>query len=245
VVLTGTQLGNYGRDLGWDEQGPRRLLEALLASTSIPRIRLSSLQAQDIHPELIGLWADRRLCPHFHLPLQSGSDAVLPRMRRRYTADQFRRAVSLIREDVPEVAVTTDVIAGFPGETDEDLEATYKLCEELEFAQMHCFPYSKRPHTGAEKMSGHLGPQIRRERLERLLTLAETMSERFRGRHVGKAADVLWERDSNGVWEGLTGNYIRVYASAEHDIENQLLPAYLDALEGDGMRGSLLTPASV
>jgi threonylcarbamoyladenosine tRNA methylthiotransferase MtaB len=151
----------------------------------------------------------------------------------------------MIREHVPDVAITTDVIAGFPGETDEDFEATYNLCEEVAFAQMHCFPYSRRPHTGAEKMSGHLGPQIRRERLERLLMLAGTMSQRFRGQYLAQVADVLWERDSEGVWEGLTGNYIRVYASAEHEIENQLLPARLDALEGDGMRGSLLTPTSV
>ena len=98
VVLTGTQLGNFGRDLGWREHGPRRLLEALLERTSIPRIRLSSLQAQDISPTLLRLWNDPRLCPHFHLPLQSGSDAVLKRMRRRYTSDEYRHAVALIRE---------------------------------------------------------------------------------------------------------------------------------------------------
>ena len=188
VVLTGTQLGNYGRDLGWSEQGPRRLLESLLARTRIPRIRLSSLQAQDITPELLRLWDDPRLCPHFHLPLQSGSDAVLAPMRRRYTAGQFRAAVDLIRSQVPGVAITTDVIAGFPGETEEDFEATYRLCEELAFAQMHCFPYSRRPHTGAEKMTGHLPVEVRRARLERLLSLANTLSDRFRSRHIGSVA---------------------------------------------------------
>ncbi|MCH7576844.1 MAG: MiaB/RimO family radical SAM methylthiotransferase [Chloroflexi bacterium] len=145
VVLTGTQLGNYGRDLHWDQPGPRRLLEALLERTSVPRIRLSSLQAQDITPELLGLWRDPRLCPHFHLPLQSGSDTVLRLMRRRYTAERFSRAVALIRELVPDVAITTDVIAGFPDETDADFEATYSLCEEIGFAAIHAFPYSAGP----------------------------------------------------------------------------------------------------
>jgi threonylcarbamoyladenosine tRNA methylthiotransferase MtaB len=128
VVLTGTQLGNYGRDLGWDGQGPHLLLQALLERTSLPRIRLSSLQAQDISVPLLDLWSDPRLCPHFHLPLQSGSDRVLSLMRRRYSADEFRRAVTLIRRRVPDVAITTDVIAGFPGETDADFQATYDLC---------------------------------------------------------------------------------------------------------------------
>jgi threonylcarbamoyladenosine tRNA methylthiotransferase MtaB len=191
-------------------------------------------------PELVRLWDDPRLCRHLHLPLQSGSDAVLAPMRRRYTADQFRRAVSLIRSHIPDVAITTDVIAGFPGETDGDFEATYRLCEELEFAQMHCFPYSRRPHTGAERMPGHLSPDIRRTRLERLLSLASDLTERFRTRYLGQTAIVLWERENEGVWEGLTGNYIRVYALAKHDIENQLLAARLDALAEDGLRGTVL-----
>ena len=245
VILTGTQLGNYGRDLGWSEQGPRRLLEALLEQTRIPRLRLSSLQAQDITAELVSLWADPRLCPHFHLPLQSGSDRVLAPMRRRYTGDQFRSAVALIRDHVPGVAITTDVIAGFPGETDEDFAATYGLCEELEFAQMHCFPYSRRPHTGAESMSGHLPPEVRRERLEGILALASSLSERYRQRHVGNTAFVLWEQPSDGVSEGLTGNYIRVYALAKHEMENRILPARLEALCNDGMQGALLIGSPV
>src|SRR3990172_12979829 len=165
VVLTGTQLGNYDRDLRWREQGPRRLLEALLQRTSLPRIRLSSLQAQDISPALLRLWEDARLCPHFHLPLQSGSDSVLKRMRRRHTPHQFRRAVALVREHLPDVAITTDVIAGFPGETETDFEATLALCQEAGFAAIHAFPYSHRPHTAAAFMRGHLPPPARRERL--------------------------------------------------------------------------------
>jgi threonylcarbamoyladenosine tRNA methylthiotransferase MtaB len=242
VVLTGTQLGNYGRDLGWprSEQGPRRLLAELLSRTSIPRIRLSSLQAQDITPALLDLWSDTRLCPHFHIPLQSGSDAVLGPMRRRYTADEYRAAISLVRERVPGVAVTTDVIAGFPGETDADFDATQRLCEETGFAAMHCFPYSRRPHTGAERMKGHLPPPVRRARLERLLGVAERTSEAFRRGQFGRVTPVLWEHKSDGLWEGLTGNYIRVYTAADAALENALRTTRLTGLHAGGMLGELV-----
>lgn len=247
VVLTGTQLGNYGRDLGWTEHGPRRLLEALLEQTSIPRIRMSSLQAQDIHPALLDLWQDRRLCPHFHLPVQSGADRMLAAMRRRYTARQFLEAVEAVRESVPGAAVTTDVIAGFPGETAGEFEATLEVCREAGFAAMHCFPYSKREQTGAAKMAGHMPPEVRRERLERLLDLARESSAQFRQAHAGSIAEVLWEQESDGLWQGLTGNYIRVYTAASEDLTNQLLPVRLERLEAEGMRGviALTETASV
>jgi len=239
VVLTGTQLGNYGRDLGWprSEQGPRRLLAELLERTAVPRIRMSSLQAQDIHPELLAHWSDRRACRHFHIPLQSGSDAVLGPMRRRYTADEFRRAVALIREYVPGAAITTDVIAGFPGETDADFDATLALCEESAFADMHCFPYSRRPHTGADRMPGHLSPEERRERLERLLDVQRRSSEAYRTARLGDTADVLWEEETNGLWQGLTGDYVRVYAAGDSRLANRIVPTRLVRLQGEGVYG--------
>jgi len=239
VVLTGTQLGNYGRDLGWprEEQGPRRLLAELLGRTSVPRIRTSSLQAQDIGPDLLALWSDSRLCPHFHIPLQSGSDDVLGPMRRRYTADEYRQAISLIREHVPGAAITTDVIAGFPDETDADFEATLRLCEEARFADMHCFPYSRRPHTGADTMDGHLPPQTRRERLERLLAVQKRSSEAYRRGRLGDTAEVLWEEQAEDRWRGLTGDYVRVYAASNSDLTNRLTAARLERLEGEGVYG--------
>ena len=239
VVLTGTQLGNYGRDLGWprEKQGPRRLLAELLDRTLIPRIRLSSLQAQDISTELLNLWPESngRLCPHFHIPLQSGSDAILSPMRRRYTTDQYRAAIALIRERVPDVAVTTDVIAGFPGETDANFEATAALCEEIGFAAMHCFPYSRRPHTGADRMKGHLPPPVKRERLEQLLDISERSSEAFRRQYIGRDLPVLWEHRSDGFWEGLTPNYVRAYTAADAPLENRISPSHLVGLQADGM----------
>jgi threonylcarbamoyladenosine tRNA methylthiotransferase MtaB len=237
VVLTGTQLGNYGRDLRWDEQGPRRLLETLLERTSVPRIRLSSLQAQDISPQLLRLWHDPRLCPHFHLPLQSGSDAVLRLMRRRHTANRFRRAVDLIRERVPDVAITTDVIAGLPGETDADFEATVRLCEEIGFAAIHVFPYSRRPGTAANLMPNQIPTSVRRQRLDRLLALADASAHAFRGRHRDRVMPVLYEERKRGLWQGLTPNYLRVYTRADGDLTSRLMPVRLQAPEHEGVSG--------
>jgi len=237
VVLTGTQLGNCGRDLGWLEHGPRRLLEALLERTEVPRIRISSLQAQDISIQLLRLWRDPRLCPHFHLPLQSASDPVLRRMRRRYTAEQFRCAVDLVREQAPDVAVTTDVITGFPGETEADFQATYSLCREVGFAAIHAFPYSRRPGTAANLMRDQVLAPVRRQRLERLLALAEASAQAFRRRYLSRVMLVLWEEQKSGWWQGLTPNYLRVYTRADGDLTNTLLPARLLALQDEGLRG--------
>jgi threonylcarbamoyladenosine tRNA methylthiotransferase MtaB len=245
VVLTGTQLGNYGRDLGWTEFGPRRLLGALLERTSLPRIRLSSLQAQDISREILRLWRDNRLCPHFHMPLQSGSDHVLTAMRRRYTADQYRNALALIRECVPDVAVTTDVIAGFPGETDDDFEKTLSLCREAGFAAIHAFPYSRRPHTSAALMKDHLPPEVRRERLERLLEVGRESSLAFRRRFLGRTLDVLWEDKANGSWRGLTANYMRVHAASDSDLTNRLSRVRLMQTDGEHIIGLIRTEEGV
>jgi threonylcarbamoyladenosine tRNA methylthiotransferase MtaB len=268
VVLTGTQLGNYGRDLG-PTQGLEDLLAALLAETTVPRLRLSSLQAQDISEDLLRLWQNRRLCRHFHLPLQSGSDRTLAAMRRRYTADQFRRAVALIRRQVPDVAVTTDVIVGFPGETDEDFQRTHDLCQELAFAAIHVFPYSRRPGTLAARAKEQVPHAVKRKRLERMLELARSSADAFRARFQGRTMDVLWEeakRPQDGrppLWRGLTDNYLRVYTSArggwafglcaengsasgqwaDVDLANRLVAARLGEPVGDGLWG-VLQPAA-
>jgi threonylcarbamoyladenosine tRNA methylthiotransferase MtaB len=246
VVLTGTQLGAYrpahqtDRGNGTASSGPRVLLQALLAETAVPRLRLSSLQPQDITPDLLSLWEDPRLCRHFHLALQSGSDAVLSRMRRRYTADDFRRALALIRRHVPDAAVTTDVIVGFPGESEADFEETYVFCREAAFAGLHVFPYSRRPGTGAARMGDQVPEPVKRERTRRLLTLAKDLRADFEGRFRGRVMPVLWERarptKGGPLWEGLTDNYIRVFTRSDADLWNRILPVRL------GGPGGLLEP---
>jgi threonylcarbamoyladenosine tRNA methylthiotransferase MtaB len=245
VVITGTQLGAYGRDRADLGGGPAVLIRALLEETCVPRIRFSSLQPQDITPELVALWEDPRLCRHFHLALQSGCDSVLRRMRRRYTLAQYRQALALIRDMVPDVAVTTDVIVGFPGETDDEAAASLAFCREAGFALMHVFPYSRRPGTLAHRMDGHVPEPVKRARMEAMLDVARASAAAFRRRFLGRTLPVLWEgpaRTASGaepVWEGLTDNYLRVYTRSSADLRNRILAVRLVAEAEDGLWGEL------
>ena len=230
VVLTGTQLGSYGFDLeGIDLTG---LIHYVLDRCSMARLRVSSLQAHEIDERLLALWADRRLAPHFHLPLQSGSDAVLKRMRRRYDSGQFLNAVYAIRRAIPDAAVTTDVIAGFPGETENDFEETYRLCREVGFASMHVFPYSARPGTSAAHFRDDVAPQVKSERVGQLIALSKEQGAAFRVRFVGTSRQVLWESRKAGKWVGLTDNYIRVTARSECELANEITWARIVGLNG-------------
>jgi threonylcarbamoyladenosine tRNA methylthiotransferase MtaB len=239
IVLTGTQLGAYGRDRG--DLKPYDLLKALLDETSMPRIRMSSLQPQDLSDELIGLWDDPRLCRHFHLALQSGSESVLQRMRRRYRKQQYRDAVQRLRAAVPDVAITTDVIVGFPGETEDEFEESYAFCEELAFAGVHVFPYSQRSGTVAFKLPDQVPEPVKKHRVHRLIELADGMARSYRERFLGTTTTVLWETRRDGdAWEGLTDTYVRVRAVSAGDLANRLTPARLTALGDDGMIGEVM-----
>lgn len=240
VVITGTQLGAWGRDTG-TEGGPAVLIEHLLANTTVPRIRFSSLQPQDITPRLLALWDDPRLCRHFHLALQSGSAATLARMRRRYSAGDYGQALARLRAAIPGVAITTDVIAGFPGETDEQFEESYAFCREAAFAGMHVFPYSSRRRTGAARMPGHVAHAVRRERADRLLALARESAAAFARSRIGCVEAVLWEDETAeaAVWSGLTDTYLRVYARGSDRLRNRILPAGIQSEHGDGLWGDV------
>ena len=233
VVLTGTQLGSYGYELdGADLPG---MIGRVLAETEVPRLRVSSLQPQEIDARLLDLWSNPRLCPHFHLALQSGSDAVLSRMRRRYTAAEYLDAVDRIRAAVPGASVTTDVIAGFPGETPSDFERTHALCERVGFAAMHVFPYSVRPGTSAAHYRAYVPEDVKRERAAALIDLSQRLASDFRRGLEGAVRPVLWEsQDPNGRWAGLTDTYVRVACRSEKPLANQITPARLGRLEEDG-----------
>ncbi|MGB2827864.1 MAG: tRNA (N(6)-L-threonylcarbamoyladenosine(37)-C(2))-methylthiotransferase MtaB [Dehalococcoidales bacterium] len=233
VVLTGTEIGDYHRG-GVDLLG---LLKRVLEETGITRLRLSSLQPQEISAELLELWKDSRLCPHFHLSLQSGSDLVLGRMKRRYTSAEYRRVVALIREIVPDAAITTDVITGFPGETEAEFEESHNFCQQMSFARIHVFPYSRRPGTEAAGMSEQVLEGVKKERVQKTLALAEESARSFQERFLGRTMPVLWEQKSGDVWSGYTGNYIRVYIKSHEDLTNQLMPVKLDSIWKDGVWG--------
>lgn len=239
AVLTGTEIGSYYYD-GVNLKG---LLERILAETNITRTRLSSLQPQEISAELIHLWHDHRLCPHFHLSLQSGSDGVLRRMKRRYTAAEYEQVVSSIREAVLEAAITTDIMVGFPGETEAEFEESFDFCRRLGFARIHVFPYSPRRGTEAARMPNQVGDKIKKQRGERMLALARESALGFRQKFLGKTMMVLWEKQEDGVWSGLTGNYLKVYTQSDKDLSNQLLPVKLEKVRGDGMGGIIRSSA--
>ncbi len=236
MVLTGTEIGSYGHN-GLELRG---LLERILAETDVRRLRLSSLQPQEISPGLIKLWREPRLCRHFHLCLQSGSDRVLKRMKRRYSAQDYQQAVSLIRSVVPEAAITTDIIVGFPGETDSEFQESYSFYQRLKFARIHVFPYSSRPGTAAARMPGQVKAQVKKQRSQKLLALAEESARNFGEQFLGKTMPVLWEQKSNGIWSGLTDNYIRVFTRNDRDLTNELLPVKLVRIYKDGVWGEVV-----
>jgi threonylcarbamoyladenosine tRNA methylthiotransferase MtaB len=239
VVLTGTQLGAWGRDLS-TPLAPADLIAGVLAATDIPRLRFSSLQPQDIVPQLLSLWGDPRLMPHFHLALQSGSEAVLQRMRRRYTAREYLVAVERVRASMPGVAITTDIIAGFPGETDEDFEATLAVCRESGFARIHAFPYSPRSRTAAAAMADQVPHEVKRQRMARLHQIGGELSRSYHRAHVGTSRPVLWEdQDAGGCWRGYTDNYIAVRAAGD-DLGGRITLARMDEIDDDGMAGEVL-----
>ena len=219
IVLTGTRVGGYA----FSGLNLKNLLARILDETKIPRIRLSSLQPQEISAELIKLWQNQRLCPHFHLSLQSGSKSVLKRMKRRYTPEDYQRAINLIRQEVPAVAITTDVIVGFPGETEQEFTESLAFCTQIGFARIHVFSYSPRSGTAAAEMAGQIPDKVKKERSQQTLALAEESARKFRDNFAGEAMDVLWEKQTDdGDWSGITGNYLRVFAKSDKDLSNKL-----------------------
>ncbi|HEY4386357.1 MAG TPA: tRNA (N(6)-L-threonylcarbamoyladenosine(37)-C(2))-methylthiotransferase MtaB [Ktedonobacteraceae bacterium] len=240
IVLTGIHLGDYHP--AEDEQlDLGNLISALLRETEIPRIRVSSLEPEDFRLEWLDLWQNPRMCRHFHLPMQSGSDAILRRMARRYTSDRYRTIITTAKHRIPGVAISTDIITGFPGETDEDFEQTYQLAQELEFAKTHVFRFSARQGTAAARMRGQIKEEIKKARSQRLLDLNEAHSRLFREQFLGETAQVLIETRKHGSWEGLTDNYLRVeihdLPEQAHDWQHQIVQARLSHLSGDGIEG--------
>jgi len=233
VVMTGVKIGSYNCD-GVNLKG---LLEHILAETGVTRLRLSSLQPGEVSSGLIGLWRDGKLCRHFHLSLQSGSNAVLSRMRRQYGTGDYQQAVSLIRASVPGAAITTDIITGFPGETEAEFEESYDFCRQMEFARIHIFPYSPRQETQAARMPQPVADGVKKRRTERMLSLAKESAWNFSQQFQGQVMLVLWEKKSDDIWSGLTDNYIKVYTRSSDDLTNELLPVKLGEVYGDGVWG--------
>jgi threonylcarbamoyladenosine tRNA methylthiotransferase MtaB len=250
IVLTGVHLGSWGHDLSTSLKPGfnlhlRQLVEFILRETDVPRLRLSSLEPWDLDADFFSLWQDPRLMPHLHLPLQSGSAATLRRMLRKTSPDSFRALVAAARAAISNLALTTDIIAGFPGETEEEFAETLAFIKEIGFSGGHVFSYSARPGTAAARMQAQVPPALRHERSTILHGLFAELAAVYRAGFVGATLPVLWEasavRDERG-WqmEGLTPNYIRVKASAPAPRWNRVDEVRLLEVTADGMRGELV-----
>ncbi len=243
AVLTGVHLGSYGHDFD-DCDGLRRLVETLLAETAMPRIRLSSLEPWDLSPAFFDLWQDPRLCRHLHLPLQSGCDATLKRMRRHTNQKQFRKLIAAARDRIPDLRVTTDVIVGFPGESDREFAESKRFVSEMDFGGLHVFRYSSRPGTPASRMRNQVGNRVKKARASRLLALSEEQEHRFARRLLGTRQSVLWEQvigaaPDGFVNTGYTDNYMRVRAVHPRDLSNLITAVKLKSYTDGQIHGKV------
>lgn len=229
IVLTGTNIGSYGKERG---TGLAELLGRLVAEVpEVSRFRVSSIEPIDFPEALIARFADPRVCPHVHLCLQSGSTRILNAMRRRYSADQYRRLVARLRDRRPDVAFTTDVIVGFPGETEEDFLATCRMVEEVGFAGVHLFPYSRREGTHAAGLSEAVPPGVIAERMTRLSAIADRVQARWQEGFVGQEVEVLTERTRHETRPGHTPHGLRVELPADATAPNQRWMAHVEGQE--------------
>ncbi|MBI4615494.1 MAG: tRNA (N(6)-L-threonylcarbamoyladenosine(37)-C(2))-methylthiotransferase MtaB [Planctomycetes bacterium] len=251
IVLTGIHLGGYGHDLARPELLVE-LLEKLLELPGLERLRLSSIEVQEVRDDLIALAASHpRFCPHFHIPLQSGSDRVLRRMGRRYARADYLGTIERIRERVPRVALNTDVIVGFPGETEEDFEETLSALRVVGFSRLHVFPYSDRRGTPATRLPGKIDPRTVAARKARIARLARELSLEFHRGFVGREARVLVERRRDprtGLLTGYTDHYVKALLEGADEWMEELVPvrveeAYPDRVTARRVRSPAPTAA--
>lgn len=245
VILTGVQISDYRleeRDAGRGRlRGLCDLVAQVLRETNLPRLRLTSIAPWDLDAELLDMFSDPRLCRHLHLSLQSGSPTVLRRMRRPYSAEQFAKAVALARKKIPDVAITTDVIVGFPGEADVEFQESFEFVERMNFARVHMFPYSPREGTIAAKLPLHVSDIVKNIRAKAMQRVADASQQRFAQQHLGRTFNVLYEEQAHeaGVWSGYTDNYIRVLTPSEENLGNRILSTRLVESMQDTVRGEL------
>ncbi|MEG6614838.1 tRNA (N(6)-L-threonylcarbamoyladenosine(37)-C(2))-methylthiotransferase MtaB [Peptococcaceae bacterium 1198_IL3148] len=242
VVLTGIHTGAYGLDFK-DGTELSTLIKELVHINGLKRLRLSSVEPNDITPELIGIAQSSKVfCNHLHIPMQSGDDQVLKSMGRRYTTKHFEQLIADIRNQIPDIAITTDVIVGFPGETEELFENTYKFCQKMAFSGIHVFKYSPRKGTRAADFPNQVAAEQKEKRSHRLIALGQQMAKSYAERFLGQTVEVLVEqpvKDNPGCWEGLTETYLRVEFSAIGDLHGQLVQVRLKEQQGDKLFGKL------
>jgi threonylcarbamoyladenosine tRNA methylthiotransferase MtaB len=245
VILTGVHLGGYGSDLG---NNLSDLIRAILAETGIPRLRLGSLEPWELPGDFFELFNNPRLMPHLHLPLQSGSDSVLRRMARRCKTEEFSAIVSQLRAKIPHFNITTDIIVGFPGETEEEWQQSYNFIKQIGFGHIHIFTYSKREGTKAAGLPNQVSNEVKKQRSKELHELSEEMKQAFSASNVGNEFPVLWEGYSEALANGkqrvfgYTPNYLRVGCVIDSDVsvENRTIDCVITAVDEGYVVGELV-----
>ena len=239
VVITGIHIASYGKDFAMSKDSKLEnyrlidLLEEINEIKGIERIRLGSIEPLLITEEFVGrLKKLEKICHHFHLSLQSGCDETLKRMNRRYTTEQFKEIVKILRKTYDDVNLTTDIIVGFPGETEEEFNKTYQFLEEIKFYKMHVFKYSPKKGTVAEKMPDQIDGNIKEERSQKLIKLSNKNETEYNKQYIGKVINVLFEeKDEQGYFKGHTANYLIVKVKNEDNLENEILPVMIEKQE--------------
>ena len=241
IVITGIHVASYGKDLN-ENVGLIDLLEEINKIDGIERIRLSSLEPTLITEEFVERLSKlNKICDHFHLSLQSGCDATLKRMNRHYTTSDFKKATDLLRKTYPNVALTTDVIVGFPGETDEEFNITYKFLQDINFYKIHVFKYSQRHGTKAEKMPNQIDGKIKEERSRKLIELSDKNEKEQNKKYFNKNLKVLVEELEDGYFKGHTTNYIMVkIKDTGEDLQNKIVNTKIIDTEGIDLIGKLV-----
>ncbi len=237
IVLVGINLSAYGQDNG------ETLCNAVNAASQpdgVKRVRLGSLEPDHISDEILeGLRQNKKFCPQFHLSLQSGSSTTLKRMNRHYDAEFYRDLINRIRLIFKDASITTDVMVGFVGETEDEFSESLNFVKEIGFARCHVFAYSKREGTAAAKLSGHIEKAQKLERSEKMIAAANEAQYNFLKKQLGTTQSVLFETYQNGICEGYTENYTRVLVRSENDISNKIYSVYLKTVNGDFIEGEL------
>ncbi|MCC0639170.1 tRNA (N(6)-L-threonylcarbamoyladenosine(37)-C(2))-methylthiotransferase MtaB [Clostridioides sp. ES-S-0049-03] len=242
VVLTGIHVASYGKDLKDKDIKLLDVIKQINEIDAIERIRLSSVEPILFTDEFVNeVLKMEKVCPHYHLSLQSGCDETLKRMNRRYTTEEYKTIVDRLRDKIPNVAITTDVIVGFPGETNEEFKQTYNFLKDIELSQMHIFKYSPRKGTPAATMENQIDPQMKHFRSEQLLNLSKENFSKFATKFIGSELEVLFEQNIEGnKFEGLTSNYIRVVVESDKNIQGQILKVKINDVKNEYVEGILL-----
>lgn len=223
IVLTGIHTGNYGKDLGYTLT---TLLKELKKISGLKRIRISSIEITELTDEFLEeLKNNKLIVDHMHIPLQSGTDKILKFMNRKYDTKYFKNKIEKIRSIKPDISITTDVIVGFPHETDDDFNKTVKFIKEIKFTKLHVFPYSKRTGTKAAQMDNQVDPLIKKQRVKKLIELSNSLEKEYYNKHIGLEMDVLIERKINDEYVGHTSNFLEVRTKSNSDITNDIVKA--------------------